>query len=55
MKNFTDRVLNEWYQQRYEEKQAIIEKVRLFDENGDLLIQFAEFDELMKQFEPNVN
>ena len=53
-KNFIDRVLSVWYDHRAKEKERLHNFILSFDENGDKIIQFEEFQVLMRSLEPTI-
>lgn len=52
--NFIDRVLSIWYDYRAKEKEKLHNYILKFDENGDRIIQFDEFQVLMRSLEPTI-
>ena len=52
---FIETVLNAWYEHRGSQIKEIIKKIGEFDENGDGLMQFDEFSQLISKLEPNVS
>lgn len=53
-KNFIDRILSVWYDYRAKEKERLHTFILSFDENGDKIIQFEEFQALMTSLEPTI-
>ena len=53
-KNFIDRILSIWYDHRAKEKERLHTFILSFDDNGDKIIQFEEFQALMKNLEPTI-
>lgn len=52
--NFIDRVLSIWYDYRAKEKEKLHNYILKFDENVDRIIQFDEFQVLMRSLEPTI-
>ena len=47
-------MLSHWYSQASKERKLIQIKLLQFDENGDNLFQFNEFEKVMLTLEPNL-
>ncbi len=54
-KNFIDRILSIWYDHRAKEREKLHTFILSFDDNGDKIIQFDEFEVLMKHLEPAIS
>ena len=54
-KNFIDRILSIWYDYRAKEKEKLHNYILTFDDNGDKIIQYEEFENLMKNLEPQIS
>lgn len=54
-KTFIDRLLCFWYDHRAKERTKLQDFILTFDDNGDKIIQYEEFTNLMKALEPKIS
>lgn len=52
--NFIDKVLGEWYTHKKKEQKKLLELIDSYDDNKDGVMQFSEFEELLKYLEPKI-